>query len=213
MSSHDNRSHVLATLGALFILGSTARLIPTGVANAEEPAPPETPPAEPSAPASNPLLAEASAPQSAETARNISQQSDACLTGTLGELMNEDRWLFEEKEAAYTERLLSLDLREQQLSDLERDLVALKATLDDRWQEMQKTAMEDRSHLAAMYTAMKPGEAATIFNQMSPGLASEFLREIPSEQSGLILANMDEQKAYAVSLELASRNRDVLDAS
>ena len=70
----------------------------------------------------------------------------------------------------------------------------------------------DIRHLAGMYSAMKPDAAATIFNQMDPAFAAGFLRLIPSEQAGLILANMDAKKAYVISVKLATMNADVRNA-
>ena len=63
--------------------------------------------------------------------------------------------------------------------------------------------------MAQMYGAMKPDQAAIIFNQMDPGFAAGFLRLLNSEQAGLIMANMESQQAYIVSVRLASINEDL----
>jgi flagellar motility protein MotE (MotC chaperone) len=59
---------------------------------------------------------------------------------------------------------------------------------------------------------MKPDSAASIFNQMDPAFAAGFLRLMPSEQAGLILAAMDSKKAYVISVKVASMNADVRNA-
>ena len=74
---------------------------------------------------------------------------------------------------------------------------------------MQAFAGEDLKHLADMYGAMKPDQAATIFDQMDPGFAAGFLRLLSSEQAGLIMASMESQQAYVVSVRLASLNEDL----
>jgi flagellar motility protein MotE (MotC chaperone) len=74
---------------------------------------------------------------------------------------------------------------------------------------MAETANQDIQHLAQMYGAMKPDQAAGIFNQMDAGFAAGFLRLIPSDQAGLILANMENEKAYIVSVKIASTNSDL----
>ncbi|OYW84184.1 MAG: hypothetical protein B7Z22_11160, partial [Hyphomonas sp. 32-62-5] len=84
-------------------------------------------------------------------------------------------------------------------------------TLEARWQEMQASSDQDIEHLARMYSAMKPDQAALIFNQMDAGFAAGFLRLMASDQAGLILANMEAQKAYLVSVKLATMNDDVRD--
>ncbi|CAN0605822.1 unnamed protein product [Ectocarpus sp. 12 AP-2014] len=107
------------------------------------------------------------------------------------------------------ERELELQAWEAELEQTRADLTALQATLETRWEDMQSFAGEDLNHLAQMYGAMKPDQAATIFNQMDPGFAAGFLRLLSSEQAGLIMANMESQQAYIVSVRLASINEDL----
>ena len=106
-------------------------------------------------------------------------------------------------------RELELQAWEAELTQTREDLSALQATLETRWQDMQAFAGEDLNHLAQMYGAMKPDQAAIIFNQMDPGFAAGFLRLLNSEQAGLIMANMESQQAYIVSVRLASINEDL----
>ena len=106
-------------------------------------------------------------------------------------------------------RELELQAWEAELTQTREDLSALQATLETRWQDMQAFAGEDLNHLAQMYGAMKPDQAAIIFNQMDPGFAAGFLRLLNSEQAGLIMANMESQQAYIVSVRLASLNEDL----
>jgi flagellar motility protein MotE (MotC chaperone) len=44
---------------------------------------------------------------------------------------------------------------------------------------------------------------------MDPSFAAGFFRELKSEQAGLILAKMEPNKAYAVSIKIAARNEDI----
>ena len=85
----------------------------------------------------------------------------------------------------------------------------LQKMLDERWKRMSATADQDVEHLASMYAAMKPDQAAAIFDQMDPSFAAGFLRLMPSDQAGMILAGMETSKAYVVSVKLASRNEDI----
>jgi len=109
--------------------------------------------------------------------------------------------------------LLSAKLTwEKELESQTAELQALQTTLEARWQEIQGASDQDIKHLAGMYSAMKPDAAASIFNHMDPAFAAGFLRLIPSEQAGLILANMDSKKAYVISVKLATMNADVRNA-
>ena len=74
---------------------------------------------------------------------------------------------------------------------------------------MTAEAEMDITHLAQMYGAMKPDQAAQIFDKMDPSFAAGFLRELRSEQAGLILARMEPNNAYAVSIKIAARNEDI----
>lgn len=215
MKQGFGNSRVLATIGALFLVGNIVRWIPSGVANANQTdlSEPETAQAEVK-----------SAPQAQATATNAepgdqiqrpaalrpSTDESACLTEDFAAMLDEDRWLFLEKEAEFKDKFLTLEAKAQSLRALEADLVALESTLASRWAEMQEQAKGERQHLSRMYVAMKPDEAAAIFDQMAPGLASDFLNQMPSEQAGSILASMDPALAYKVSLELASRYADIL---
>ena len=49
-------------------------------------------------------------------------------------------------------------------------------------------------------------QAAPIFDQMPPAVAAGFVRRMRKTSSALIMANMDPQKAYAISLLLAGRS-------
>ena len=70
-------------------------------------------------------------------------------------------------------------------------------------------AERDVQQLTEIYQAMKPKEAAALFNGMDPQFAAGFLgRMRPAEAAG-IMAGMDPGAAYAISALLAGRNTDV----
>lgn len=194
-----SRSHVLITLGVLFTLGGASRFVLNDIAAAEE-----APAAEMTA-----------APQTeSETAPGDIPASPAepdriCFTGETAEGMMQDQLLFEEQTAELREQRLELEAWSSELERQTAELAALQQTLEVRWREMQTAADEDMEHLARMYGAMKPGEAAAIFDQMDPAFAAGFLRLLPSEQAGQILAGMGADRAYTVSVELASLNPDI----
>ena len=193
-----NRSNVLLTLGVLFTLGAATRLMPTNVAEAK---------ASDSEPSVEAVEAELAVAETKE--KPLPVEGQVCFSEDLSAQMANDQMRLKSESEKIMERELELQAWEAELEQTRADLSALQATLETRWEDMQSFAGEDLNHLAQMYGAMKPDQAATIFNQMDPGFAAGFLRLLSSEQAGLIMANMESQQAYIVSVRLASINEDL----
>lgn len=198
-----NRSNVLLTLGVLFTIGGATRFLPDALAFAEQ-----APAAGTNATAA-PATTEAAPADAAPAASSKSNLTEVCFSSESASLLEEDQWLFEAEREDIKQQKLELQTWENQLSQQTAELKVLQETLEARWQEMQASSDQDIEHLARMYSAMKPDQAAQIFNQMDAGFAAGFLRLMASDQAGLILANMEAQKAYLVSVKLATMNDDV----
>ncbi len=198
-----NRSNVLLTLGVLFTIGGATRFLPDALAFAEQ-----APAAGTNATAA-PATTEAAPADAAPAAASKSNLTEVCFSSKSASLLEEDQWLFEAEREDIKQQKLELQTWENQLSQQTAELKVLQETLEARWQEMQASSDQDIEHLARMYSAMKPDQAAQIFNQMDAGFAAGFLRLMASDQAGLILANMEAQKAYLVSVKLATMNDDV----
>ena len=200
----NNTSHVLLTLGVLFTIGGATRFLPSGLAFAEDlglkPA------------AEGTATAEPVAAKPAGKSTNPADLNEVCFTTESAAMVAEDQWLFESQKEEMKNEQLALQTWEKELEAQTAELQALQTTLEARWKEIQGASDQDIKHLAGMYSAMKPDAAASIFNQMDPAFAAGFLRLIPSEQAGLILANMDSKKAYVISVKLATMNADVRNA-
>ncbi len=192
-----NRSNVLLILGALFSIGGTIRFLPTNLATAEEIQPIEQPESE----TEGQLI---SAPPG-----NLPDTDQVCFSGDTAAMLIEDQKELVRETQELQEQKLSLQTWQEKLNRDNADLQAIQKTLEDRWQQMQNASNNDIQHLAQMYRAMKPDQAASIFNQMDPGFAAGFLRLMPSDQAGLIMARMQTSKAYIVSVKLASMNDDI----
>ena len=192
-------SHVLVTLGVLFTIGAASRFMFSNFATAEE----------------TPTNAAAQVP--AETAESVetpdytemANLDQVCFSSDAATQLKEDQLLFAEQQDALQQEKLDLETWAQELERQTAELQTLQQTLDTRWDEMQVVASQDMEHLAQMYGTMKPDAAASIFNQMDPSFAAGFLRLLPSEQAGLIMAGMETDKAYVVSVELATLNHDI----
>jgi len=199
-----NRTNVLLTLGLLFTIAAASRLVPSSVAS------PSGGEALGATTAANALAAAAAGPEHAPVKSKLSDMTgQICFSEDLADAMAADQLRLSTETNKLDARELELQAWATELEQTRADLSALQATLDTRWQDMQAFASEDLQHLAQMYGAMKPDQAATIFNQMDPGFAAGFLRLLNSEQAGLIMANMESQQAYIVSVRLASINEDL----
>ena len=204
--------NVLVVLGVLFTLGGAARLLPGDAGAAEgDPAESELPAAASMVSAESPNSAEKTTPGKPInlTPSTPSNATQVCFTAeTAQQLRLEQETLGAERETLQESRL-KLAAREAEVQAKFAELDALNAKLDQRWKDMQVTSREDLQHLAQMYGAMKADQAAQIFNQMDPAFAARFLRMISSDQAGLILAGMETDKAYVVSVKLANFNADI----
>ena len=89
-----------------------------------------------------------------------------------------------------------------QLATVEKANAELQANLE----ALKAVANDDLRHLVGMYETMKPKDAADIFDSMDAAFAAGFLREMTSDNAGLIMANMDPKKSYAISVIIAGRN-------
>lgn len=208
MSYTPTRSHVLLTLGVLFTIGGATRFLPDALAFAEQPAGQKV---ESPAGASASTLAAAPVPKPAVAQTGALQE--VCFNAETASLLKEDQWLFETEREELKQQSLALQEWELELQRQTAELKTLQTALETRWDEMQAGADRDVQHLAQMYSVMKPDQAAGIFNQMDAGFAAGFLRLMPSDQAGLILAAMQAEKAYVVSVKLATLNDDVRHAA
>ena len=200
----SNRSNVLLTLGVLFTIGGVTRFLPDAIAFAEQ-----SPSGEAKVAPASATAAETPAAQPAVASAPGDGLKQVCFSSESASLLQEDQWLFETERQEMTQKQLELQAWENQLKEQTAELKVLQETLESRWQEMQVSSDRDLEHLAQMYSAMKADQAAQIFNQMDAAFAAGFLRLMASDQAGLILANMESQKAYLVSVKLASMNDDV----
>ncbi len=191
-------SHVLITLGALFTLGGATRIVsgsfPMATATADD---------------GGAEVAQATALPIADGLNVNDRLDQVCFSAEQAAALQQDQWLFEEELEALDARQLELIGWEKELEKQTESLASLQDALDRRWDQMQNSAEEDIEHLAGMYSAMKPKDAAIIFDRMDASFGAGFLRTMRSEQAGKILAEMNPDKAYAVSVTLASRNADI----
>lgn len=129
-----------------------------------------------------------------------------CLTGDVLDVLQADQKKLTERFAAISAREQTLATLEAKLSDQMIQIEAANKALEARIDMMKTVANDDIAHLVKMYEIMKPKQAAEIFNSMDPAFAAGFLRQMDGERAGMIMANMESRKSYAVSVIMASKN-------
>lgn len=152
-----------------------------------------------------PALGEAAAGQAVEQAQTLVEAAAPDL-GALAAELHRQRADLARREAAIEERAQLLEAIEERLRDRLAELAAARDRLAETAALVDDAAGKDVRHLAEMYRQMKPKQAGRIFNAMAPEFAAGFLGQMGAVPAALILANMEADKAYAVSLRLAGRN-------
>lgn len=115
---------------------------------------------------------------------------------------------------------LALETREIAVADRERAVAAAQTLVEDRLTELaaaeqrlqaliatsDQAAETDLDQLTRVYETMQPEVAAALFEQMPPSFAAGFLARMTPPASAALLAELPPDRAYAVSVVLATRN-------
>ena len=131
---------------------------------------------------------------------------DAPDLGALAAELHRQRADLARREAALEDRVQLLEAIEERVRDRLAELASARDKLAETAALVDDAASKDVRHLAEMYRQMKPKQAGRIFNAMAPEFAAGFFGQMGAKPAAMILANMDPDKAYAVSLLLAGRN-------
>ena len=113
------------------------------------------------------------------------------------------------REIALAERIAALDLSESLIQQRLQELGAAEDRLRATLSLADEAAEKDLTQLTEVYQAMKPKEAARLFDGMDPQFSAGFLGRMRPKEAAAILAGMSEERAYAASALLAGRNADV----
>ena len=110
------------------------------------------------------------------------------------------------EEAAVAQRLAALALADQAISKRMGELKSAEDQMKKTLSLADGAAENDLAKLTAVYEAMKPADAATLFNKMDPEFASGFLGRMHPESAAAILSGMNPDVAYSISVLIAGRN-------
>lgn len=111
-----------------------------------------------------------------------------------------------EREAALEGRLHALAVAEAQLAAqiealrIAEDRLAATLALADG------AAERDVDRLTAVYEAMKPRDAALLFEEMEASFAAGFLARMHPEAAAAVMAGLEPRTAYTISVILAGRH-------
>ncbi|GGA11500.1 MAG: hypothetical protein CML50_08600 [Rhodobacteraceae bacterium] len=187
---------VLAVIGALMISSAVARVaVQAGAALAVEP---DTPPAP------VPVVAEAEH-SPADTSALPTCATEEDIAPILDALRGREERVAK-RESALQKRLQALSIAEQ---EIERRMTAMQETEEKlrATLAMAETAAEDDvSRLTQVYATMKPKQAAALFQEMDAEFAAGFLGRMRPDAAAAIMAGLDPQTAYTISVMLAGRN-------
>jgi flagellar motility protein MotE (MotC chaperone) len=124
--------------------------------------------------------------------------------------------------AKLNERKRELDAREEELNRMEQELQTQKTELDKRLTELESTrrnissVLEEKvqaddkkvENLVAMYSNMKPQQAAKAFEEMDEGLAIEILGRMKKKNAAEIMNLVKAEKVKVLSEKYAGYKRN-----
>lgn len=120
--------------------------------------------------------------------------------------LNEREAQVRAQEAALSDRLAALALAEAAATRRIEEMSTAEASLKEVLALADGAAENDLARLTAVYEAMKPADAATLFSAMAPDFAAGFLGRMQPASAAAVLSGMPPDKAYAISALIAGRN-------
>lgn len=113
------------------------------------------------------------------------------------------------RELALEDRMRALAVAEAEARKRIDELAAAEAQLSKTLALADSAAENDLARLTEVYAAMKPKDAAALFEEMDPRFAAGFLGRMAPAAAGAIMAGLTPKTAYAFSVLLAGRNAHV----
>ncbi len=110
------------------------------------------------------------------------------------------------REIAVQNRIVALDLANDQIDRKLAELEAAEASLAETLAVARTAAQDDLTSLTGVYEAMKPKDAALLFAEMPPEFAAGFLGRMRAETAAEIMAGLPAANAYSISVVMAGRN-------
>ncbi len=135
--------------------------------------------------------------------------ADRCLTGAFLAAALEREQELAAMSLQIDSRRRELEVTEKRVAAQVAELLQQQNALATAFGQADAAAEQEAMQLVSIYEKMKPKQAAQIFDQMPPEVGAGFVRRMRQTSSAQIMANMEPQKAYAISLLLAGRSSSV----
>ncbi len=153
----------------------------------------------------------ASAASDAEEGAEADAASTACVaTDTPEEMLaaiNAERKLLEDQRTALAQRRSEIDLANETLVIETARLDELKQEVEALLERANTAHVADVDRLVALYSNMKPRDAAAIMNDLDLEVTITVLGTMPERSAAPILATLNPVRARALSLILLERSK------
>lgn len=184
---------------ALLLLLKTASLVQQAAASVPA-ANPAADPVAPKATAAAPAAIPVSAPE--PSGRACPPAPSPAELSLLGDLKARKTSL-DQRAATLAAREQALAVAEKQFSARMAELTSLQKRIEIQEAARQAQASADTEKLVNLYAAMKPSDAATIFNELDRDVLLPVLDAMNARRAAPILAAMKPERARLVTAELA----------
>ncbi len=143
-----------------------------------------------------------------QSMRPVVTQAAACPAPpiALAEALSRREAKVRTDEAAIAQREAALALANQAISKRMGELKAAEDQMKRTVSLADGAAESDLTKLTSVYEAMKPADAARLFNAMDPDFSAGFLARMHPDAAAAILSGMTAEAAYSVSALIAGRN-------
>ncbi|TQV71271.1 MotE family protein [Denitrobaculum tricleocarpae] len=119
--------------------------------------------------------------------------------------LSERREEIEQRGRALDQREVLLKAAESRIDEKVAELEALRKSIEGLLEEHDEETEAQMKSLVRIYEAMKPKDAARIFEQLDLAVLLDVIERMKERKTAPILAKMDPERAKTITLELAQR--------
>ena len=134
--------------------------------------------------------------------RDLSQSEVRLL-----QALSERRKELDTREGSLNQREALLKAAEQQLVDKQADFVAMRAEVKGLLGQLDEQEKKRINNLVKLYETMKPKDAAKILNDLELSVLLGVVERMNVRRLAPVLADMDPEKARAITRALATREK------
>lgn len=133
-------------------------------------------------------------------------EAGRCVDAQFGAALLQSAERVKAREEALSEREDALKVIEARIEKRFGELDAVRAEFSAAAEKVANARGAELGKVAAVYSNMKPAQAAAIIDSMDSKFASGLLVQMSGESAASIVAAMDPRKAYAVTVLMANRS-------